>query len=150
MNILKYSAILILISATSIISCKSQPTPYNPNESVIVKRINTDKISLSEFIDTTLLQRSENEIINFKKDDSVNINRKTDIVFVGSSSIRKWTSLKEDLKGLNAINRGFGGSTVAEAIYYSNTLILKHKPKKIVFYSGDNDVAILNLSLIHI
>ncbi|MEI6465712.1 MAG: hypothetical protein WCQ89_13385 [Verrucomicrobiota bacterium] len=32
------------------------------------------------------------------------------IVFVGSSTIVKWTSLKQDFPGLNVLNRGFGGS----------------------------------------
>jgi lysophospholipase L1-like esterase len=45
------------------------------------------------------------------------------------------------MKGLKVLNRGFGGSTIAEAIYYSDILIFKHKPKQIVFYAGENDIS---------
>ena len=33
-----------------------------------------------------------------------------DIVFVGSSSIKKWASLAADMRPLTAVNHGFGGS----------------------------------------
>jgi hypothetical protein len=36
------------------------------------------------------------------------------IIFTGSSSIRMWTSLKEDFPGLPVLNRGFGGSMIPE------------------------------------
>lgn len=115
---------------------KKQSKAYNPK----------DLKQLAEFIDTLLLDRFYAEIEKFEQNDLLNKNRLVEIVFVGSSSIRKWKSLINDMHGLNVLNRGFGGSTVPEAIYYSEILFLKHKPKKIVFYSGDNDVASLKTS----
>jgi lysophospholipase L1-like esterase len=100
-----------------------------------------DLKSLSAFTDTLILNRFLNEIQLFEKDDSLNPERKVDVIFAGSSSIRKWTSLQNDMEGLNVLNRGFGGSTIPEVIYYSDILIFKHKPKQIVFYAGENDIA---------
>lgn len=43
--------------------------------------------------------------------------------------------------GIKTINRGFGGSQIADSIYYADRIILPYKPKTIVFYAGDNDLA---------
>lgn len=63
------------------------------------------------------------------------------IVFVGSSSIRLWTSLAEDFPGRRVLNRGFGGSTIADATRHVEPLVTRYAPRTIVFYAGDNDLA---------
>ncbi len=62
------------------------------------------------------------------------------IVFVGSSTIRLWDVAKW-FPDLPVINRGFGGSTVADVVRYVDRIVLNYKPRAIVFYSGDNDIA---------
>ena len=37
--------------------------------------------------------------------------------------------------------RGFGGAEIADAILFAPRVVLKYKPRTIVFYSGDNDIA---------
>lgn len=64
------------------------------------------------------------------------------IVFVGSSSIVKWTSLKQDFTGLNVINRGFGGSELADSAYYAERLVVPLHPSVVVVYAGDNDLSL--------
>ena len=61
------------------------------------------------------------------------------IVFVGSSSIRRW-DLSKSFGDLNAINRGFGGSQISDVLHYANEVVLKYKPKKVVFFCGGNDL----------
>jgi lysophospholipase L1-like esterase len=61
------------------------------------------------------------------------------IVFVGSSSIRMWNTNKS-FPDLPVINRGFGGSQICDATYFADELVVKYKPRLIVFYSGDNDI----------
>ena len=63
------------------------------------------------------------------------------IIFYGSSSIRKWKTLEEDMAPLSVLNHGFGGSTVNDCVYYADRLIIPYKPKAIVFYAGTNDIA---------
>ncbi len=60
------------------------------------------------------------------------------VVFVGSSSIRYWPTA-EGFGDLPVINRGYGGSIMADSIYYADAFILKYKPKVVVVYAGDND-----------
>lgn len=62
------------------------------------------------------------------------------IVFTGSSSIRLWTTLKEDFAGLPVINRGFGGSTANDLTFNFESLIARHEPKLLVTYTGGNDL----------
>lgn len=62
------------------------------------------------------------------------------IVFVGSSTIRRWETLAADYPGFNVINRGFGGSEVTDSTYYADRLVFPHEPKQIVFRAGGNDV----------
>lgn len=62
------------------------------------------------------------------------------IVFVGSSSIRLW-DLPRSFPGLPVLNRGFGGSQVADSVEHVNLLVLRHRPRLVVFYAGDNDIA---------
>lgn len=63
-------------------------------------------------------------------------------VFVGSSSIRLW-DLKRNFEGIDPppVNRGFGGSQIVDATHFADRLVLRHRPRTIVFYSGDNDIA---------
>ncbi len=62
------------------------------------------------------------------------------IVFAGSSSIRLWDVAKS-FPGLPVANRGFGGSQIADVTHFADRLVLKHKPRVVVFYAGDNDIA---------
>jgi lysophospholipase L1-like esterase len=63
------------------------------------------------------------------------------ILFTGSSTIRRWYDIENDLPGLNLINRGFGGSTMKDLNHYSGRIIFPHNPSKLFVYEGDNDIA---------
>jgi lysophospholipase L1-like esterase len=62
------------------------------------------------------------------------------IVFAGSSSIRLWTTVKDDFPGLPVLNRGFGGSQIREVTAFADRIVIPYKPRVIVFYCGSNDV----------
>ena len=61
------------------------------------------------------------------------------IVATGSSSIRRWQSIKEDLAPLTVIPRGFGGSTMADVLHYVDRIVIPYEPRAVVIYEGDND-----------
>ncbi|WP_224995339.1 SGNH/GDSL hydrolase family protein [Cesiribacter sp. SM1] len=86
------------------------------------------------------------EIQNFKEQDKQNPPPQDAILFVGSSSIRMWKSLESDFPERTVLNRGFGGSTLRDLDYYLNDIVLPYKPKQIIIYSGENDVAGGNIS----
>jgi lysophospholipase L1-like esterase len=88
------------------------------------------------------LERHEPEIRAFEAADRVSMPAPGGIVFVGSSSIKLWTSLATDFPGLPVLNRGFGGSTFPEANHYVARAVLRYRPRTIVLYEGDNDLAL--------
>ncbi|MGO4701091.1 SGNH/GDSL hydrolase family protein [Dyella sp. 2RAB6] len=63
------------------------------------------------------------------------------VLFIGSSSINYWHSLAEDFPGVPVINRGFGGSAIADSTYYADRIVTPYHPRLIVMYAGDNDVS---------
>ena len=62
-------------------------------------------------------------------------------LFVGSSSIRFWRTLAADMAPVAVINRGFGGSTVADVDAWFDKVVTPYRPRAIVFYAGENDVS---------
>jgi lysophospholipase L1-like esterase len=63
------------------------------------------------------------------------------IVFVGSSSIRMWSTLEADMAPLRVLNRGFGGSQMSHAIHNVDRIVTPYRPSRVLVYEGDNDLA---------
>jgi lysophospholipase L1-like esterase len=85
--------------------------------------------------------RFESTIREFEQQDKANGYKPEAVLFTGSSSIRMWKTLSDDMAPMPVLNRGFGGSTIPEVLYYANRIILPHKPRVIVFYCGENDLS---------
>ncbi|RPE81444.1 SGNH/GDSL hydrolase family protein [Vulcaniibacterium tengchongense] len=85
--------------------------------------------------------RWEPDIVAFERADAERPPAPGGVLFVGSSSIRMWPSLATDFPGVAALNRGFGGSRVRDATYYAERIVAPYRPRAIVFYAGDNDLA---------
>lgn len=84
--------------------------------------------------------RFSSSIEAFLEYDRKNYVPKNEILFVGSSSTRGWNS-SEYFPDLKIINRGFGGSHASDLIHYADELVLKHQPRIVVLYEGDNDAS---------
>lgn len=80
------------------------------------------------------------EIRQFEIADRAHPPKAGGIVFIGSSSIRMWTTLSDDFPGVNALNRGFGGSRIADATHYVPRIVSPYRPRMVVLYAGDNDI----------
>jgi len=85
-------------------------------------------------------RRFEKEIKAFEDLDRTNAPQMGGIVFVGSSSIRKWTSVAKDFPDCRVLNRGFGGSHLADSVYYADRIVIPYKPKTVVLFAGSNDI----------
>lgn len=84
-------------------------------------------------------ERWEKNIAAFEANEAKDPPPKNAILFVGSSSVRMW-KLDESYPDRVTINRGFGGSTMADSVFYFDRVIAKHEPKAVLIYAGDNDV----------
>jgi lysophospholipase L1-like esterase len=85
--------------------------------------------------------RWEKEIAAFETKNMAAPPPKDAVLFAGSSSIRLW-NLKKSFPDLDVVNRGFGGSQIADSTHFAPRTILKARPHLIVFYAGDNDIAV--------
>jgi lysophospholipase L1-like esterase len=83
----------------------------------------------------------ETEIAQFEAADRISPPAKGGVVFVGSSSIRMWPDLKTSFPGVNVLQRGFGGSELSDVNAFAPRIVLPYKPRLIVLYAGDNDLA---------
>ncbi len=79
------------------------------------------------------------EIKAFESQDSSFPQPRDAVEVVGSSTIRLWDSVRNDLAPLDVIPRGFGGSSADDLDYYFDRIVLKYAPRAVAIYEGDTD-----------
>lgn len=84
--------------------------------------------------------RFDDAIEAFEAADQKSRPEKGKVLFLGSSSIRRWDTAAA-FDGIDSINRGFGGSQTSDCIYFFDRIVRPYEPSVIVFYEGDNDIA---------
>ena len=62
------------------------------------------------------------------------------VVFYGSSTFTRWPGLAQSFPQIQAVNLGFGGSTLAACAWFFRRLVLPHQPDALLIYAGDNDL----------
>jgi lysophospholipase L1-like esterase len=84
--------------------------------------------------------RWEKAIAAFEDQDRASSAPREGIVFVGSSSIRLW-DVKQAFPDLPCVNRGFGGSHMADSAHFADRIVIPYKPRVVVVFAGGNDIA---------
>ena len=82
----------------------------------------------------------EKEIAAFEAADKSNPSRRGGILFIGSSTIRMWKTLDQDFPDRNILNRGFGGSEIADSTHFIPRIVFPYAPKQIFLRAGGNDI----------
>ena len=82
----------------------------------------------------------EGEISAFEKSDLTNPPPANGVEFIGSSTIRRWTTLAQDFPGQPVFNRGFGGSEIVDSTHFAPRVIFPYAPRMILFRAGGNDL----------
>lgn len=78
----------------------------------------------------------------FAESDKLRLPQPDGVLFVGSSSIRFWAHMAQDFAPQPVvINRGFGGSTMADCHHLVQQLVVQYQPRQVMVYAGDNDLA---------
>jgi len=84
----------------------------------------------------------ESEIQKYEAADAEQMPPAGAIVALGSSTVRLWSEeIGKDLAPLTIIPRGFGGSNMNDALFFSERIAIRYKPRAILLYEGDNDLA---------
>jgi lysophospholipase L1-like esterase len=63
------------------------------------------------------------------------------VLFVGSSSIARWTTLAQDMEPIAVINRELGGAQSEDVNRWFDQIVAPYRPRAIVFYPGEDDQA---------
>jgi lysophospholipase L1-like esterase len=80
------------------------------------------------------------EIAAFKVADAKQMPPAGAVEFIGSSSIRMWTTLAQDFPEIPVFNRGFGGSLIQDSTQFADQIVIPYNPKIVVLYAGTNDL----------
>ncbi len=83
----------------------------------------------------------EADVQSFEEQDRVRPVAPGGVLFIGSSSIRRWESLAADFADAPVINRGFGGSHIIDSVFFADRIVIPYEPETIFLYAGDNDIA---------
>lgn len=80
------------------------------------------------------------DVQTIKKYDKLYTPPANPILFVGSSSIRKWDYLQRAFGEYDVINRGIGGAITDDITFYLNDIVFPYQPRQIVLFVGENDL----------
>lgn len=83
----------------------------------------------------------EKEVAAFARQDSLQPPPSNPILLIGSSSFTKWTNVQQYFPGYAILNRGFGGSSLTDLIYFAPQILFAYSPRQIIVYCGENDLA---------
>ena len=85
-------------------------------------------------------ERWQKAISAFEAADKANPPPQGAILFIGSSTIVRWKTLAQDFPEHQVINRGFGGSQIADSVFYADRIVIPYRPRLIVLRAGGNDI----------
>lgn len=84
----------------------------------------------------------DNEIRDFKHQDSLSFPKPDGILFIGSSSFRLWSDLEQRFPAKPIVKRGVGGCELSNIVnFYTPYILFPYHPRKIFIYAGENDIA---------
>src|SRR5262245_52732437 len=84
--------------------------------------------------------RWEKDIAAFEAQDKANLPPKGALLFIGSSTIVRWKTLAQDYPEHQTINRGFGGSQIADSTQFADRVIIPYAPRAVFLRAGGNDL----------
>jgi lysophospholipase L1-like esterase len=82
----------------------------------------------------------EYDISRFEEMDLLDPPSDSAVMFLGSSSVRLWSTLEEDFPEIEVLSRGFGGSKTTDMLHYFDRLFGMARPAAIVYFCGNNDL----------
>jgi lysophospholipase L1-like esterase len=85
-------------------------------------------------------EKWEKEISAYEQADRTSPPPKGGLLFIGSSTIRRWKTLAQDFPQHRVINRGFGGSEIADSTHFAERIIFPYAPRMILLRAGGNDM----------
>ena len=95
--------------------------------------------TLKEYSELPEVKAWEPEIAKFEVLDQSTVYPDDAILFAGSSSIKRWSTLSEDMAPYNVIQRGYGGSKLSDYAVYAERIFSPHRCSGLVLFIA-NDI----------
>jgi lysophospholipase L1-like esterase len=95
---------------------------------------------LARVVEAEGFEKWEKEIAAFEQGDRISLPPKGGVLFIGSSTIRLWKTLASDFPHHRVINRGFGGSQIADSTHFAERIVFPYAPRMILLRAGGNDI----------
>lgn len=95
---------------------------------------------LKKYVDLPEVKKWEAEILKFEALDSIESYPDNSVIFAGSSSIRLWENIHEDMLPYSVIQRGYGGAKLSDFAVYADRILYPHKNEAIVIFIA-NDIS---------
>lgn len=85
-------------------------------------------------------QKWSKAIDDFDEQNKTEADPDNAILFIGSSSIRRWTTLASDMKPYPTIRRGYGGAKYTDMAVFVDRLVTPHQYRAVVMFVGNGVV----------
>ncbi len=116
--------------------------PSEPNQAAATTAANviSNEVPVTAADREAIVKRWERDIISLEKENESLADNEDAILFIGSSSIRRWDSIATDMAPFRCIERGYGGAKFSDVAVYAKRLIEPHQYRAMVMFVA-NDVS---------
>lgn len=125
-------------------------TPGKPDGSILAQAtaqrdgfaLDHEAVATSELLEEFAPQAHEQWDLDIEEFDRLNqaeVHPEDSILFIGSSSIRLWETIEEDVAPFHPIQRGYGGAKYTDVAVFAERLLHPHRYRALVVFVG-NDV----------
>jgi hypothetical protein len=94
---------------------------------------------LKKYRDLPEIKAWEPEIVKFENLDKIESYPSDAVMFAGSSSIRLWSTLAQDMAPYHIIQRGYGGAKLSDYAIFADRIFSPHPCRALVLFIG-NDI----------
>ena len=84
------------------------------------------------------VEKWEDDIRKLEAKDRAETHPEESILFIGSSSIRRWNTIAEDVAPFHPIQRGYGGAKYSDLAVFANRLIRPHHYQAMVVFVANS------------
>lgn len=82
-------------------------------------------------------KRWSKDIAAFDADNQATVASPESVLFIGSSSIRRWTTMPTDMAPYRTIRRGYGGAKFTDMAVFAKRIVTPHQYRAIVMFVGN-------------
>ncbi|GAA5509379.1 GDSL-type esterase/lipase family protein [Novipirellula caenicola] len=100
----------------------------------------SDEVPITAAEHAAIIKRWQRDIVSLEKENESLQPNQDAVLFIGSSSIRRWDTIATDMAPFRCIERGYGGAKFSDVAVFAKRLIEPHQYRAMVMFVA-NDVS---------